>query len=786
MVYNSGFLPLRKAAVLGAGTMGAQIAAHLANAGLEVLLLDMPAAAGQPANRVVERNLKAATRLKPDPLFTASTRQRITCANFRDDWARIADADWVIEAVIERPEIKQSIMATVESHARSDAIISTNTSGIPIRVISKGRSAGFKRRFLGTHFFNPPRYLRLLEIIPGEATDPNLVSYLRWYGRVHLGKGTVIAKDVPYFIGNRIGIYGMMGAMAEFAGRAYTIEEIDALTGPLVGRPKSATFRTADLVGLDVMRLVGQNLYESVPHDESRDRFSVPPLVDRLVAMGALGAKTRAGFYRKEGRVIKSINPVSGRYEPPAPMNLGDLKALRQAGGLHARLQALYQDQGRAGAFFRRTSLDLMGYAARRIGEITDSPAAVDQAMRWGFGWKLGPFEMWDVLGFDRVRSDMGAADIALPDWVTGRPDRSSFYGRGGRRVYVPADGTFAEVDTPADERGPAILKAAGQADLWSNREAGLVDLGKDVALFEFRSKACTLGRRVIRGLVEAIDYVECNANLRGMVVGNEGTHFSVGANLAEMAQAVGDGQYRVISDYIVEFQRAMQRVHYARKPVVAAVHQRALGGGCELVMSSCHPVAAAESYLGLVELGVGLIPAGTGCMRLAGRASERHAAYDSDLQPFVARFYEQVAKAEVSTSAERAREMAYIPDHTPIVMNAARRFHVAIEQVLHLSEQGYRPPVTKAIRVLGRPGAAAMSMGVYQLHQGRFISDYDRFLADRLAYVMTGGDLSGPHDVTEAYLLDLEREVFLSLLGQPKTQERVIGLLKTNRPIRN
>lgn len=786
MVYNSGFLPLRKAAVLGAGTMGAQIAAHLANAGLEVLLLDMAAPAGQPANSLVERNLRAAMRLKPDPLFAAGTRQRITCGNFSDDWARIADVDWVIEAIIERPDIKQSIMATVEAHARDDAIISTNTSGIPIRVISSRRSAAFKRRFLGTHFFNPPRYLRLLEIIPGETTDPDLVSFLRWYGRVHLGKGTVVANDVPYFIGNRIGIFGMMGAMAELAGKAYSIEEIDALTGPLVGRPKSATFRTADLVGLDVIRLVVRNLHDSVPHDESRHRFSVPPLVNRLVAKGALGAKTRAGFYRKEGPIIESINPVSGRYEPPAPLDLGDLKGLRKVGGLRARLQALYKDQGRAGAFFRRTTLDLMGYAARRIGEITDKPASVDQAMRWGFGWKLGPFEMWDLLGFERVRTDMNEAGIAMPDWVQNRPAESSFYDRAGRRVFVPASGKYAAVEAPPDERGPAIAKASGAVELWSNQEAGLVRMSEDVALFEFRSKACTLGRRVIRGLVEAIERVEGDANLRGLVIGNEGAHFSVGANLAEMAQAVGEGRFADISDYIGEFQRAMQRVHYACKPVVVAVHQRALGGGCELVMSSCHPVAAAESYIGLVELGVGLIPAGTGCMRLARHASDRHAAHDSDLQPFVARFYEQVAKAEVSTSAERAKEMAYLPSHAPIVMNAERRFHVAEQEVLRLSEQGYRPPVPEKIRVPGRPGAAALAMGVYQLHQGRFISDYDRFLADRLAFVMTGGNLSGPHDVTEAYLLDLEREVFLSLLGQPKTQERVIGLLKTNRPVRN
>ena len=783
---NSRHLPLRTAAVLGAGTMGAQIAAHLANAGLEVVLLDVAATDGGPANRIVERNLKSASRLKPDPLFTAKTRQRITCGNFTDDWEVVGQADWVIEAVTERLDIKQKIMAQVEKFARPDAIISTNTSGIPIRLIGEGRSADFLRRFLGTHFFNPPRYLHLLELIPGESTDPAVTEFLQWYGRVHLGKGIVLANDVPYFIGNRIGIYGMMGAMAEFTGGDYTIEEVDTLTGPLVGRPKSATFRTADLVGIDVMRLVGMNLYQSVPHDESRERFQVPPLIDQLVSKGALGAKTRAGFYRKEGKAIKSINPATGQYELPAPVNLGDLKAIWKAGGLRNRLRALYADEGRAGTFFRRTTLDLMGYAARRIGEITGNPASIDQAMRWGFGWKLGPFEIWDALGFDRVRRDMTRANIKLPDWVIERPDQGSFSGTGGKKVYVPDAGDYENLKVYVDERGPAAIKASGAADLWSNKEAGLVDIGDSVALFEFRSKACTLGRRVIRGLVEAIGFVEDHPDLRGMVIGNEGTHFSVGANLAEMADAVSGGQFGVINEYIAEFQQTMQRVHYARKPVVVAVHQRALGGGCELVMSSNYPVAAAESYLGLVELGVGLIPAGTGCMRLAAAASRRHATHDSDLLPFVARYYEQVAKAEVATSAARAIEMAYLPAYAPVVMNAARRFHVAQQEVIRLSVQGYRPPAPESIRIPGRPGAAALAMGVYQMHQGRFISDYDQFLANKLAYVMTGGDLSGPQDVTEAYLLDLEREVFLSLLGQPKTQERVIGLLKTNRPVRN
>ena len=782
----SGYLPFRKAAVLGAGTMGAQIAAHLANAGVEVLLLDVSAPEGRAPNSLVERNLKAATRLKPDPFFTSVARRRISCGNFEDDLGRLSGVDWIIEAVVERLDIKQGLMARVEEHVGPDAVVSTNTSGIPVRMIGQACSTAFRRQLLGTHFFNPPRYLRLLELIPTDDTDPAIVDRIDWFGRVHLGKGIVVANDVPYFVGNRIGIYGLMTAVEHFASGQYSIEEIDTLTGTLIGRPKSATFRTADIVGLDVLRLVSENLYTSVPHDESREKFRVPPLVERLVEQGALGAKSGAGFYRKEGRTIRSLNPKTGQYEDAAPLNLGDLSPIKHAGDVKARTRALFSNQGRAGAFFRDTMLDVMGYAARRLGEITDSPANIDRAMCWGFGWKLGPFQTWDALGFGRIRDEMVSKGIALPAWVHELPADHAFYRASGTQVYVPGKPELQEIALPPDERSLAAIKSSRRGDLWSNEEAGLIDMGEGVALFEARSKAGTLGRQVIAGLYEAIDLVENDANLHGLVIGNEGAHFSVGANLAEMAQAVMQGQFDIIDRYIAQFQSAMQRVHYARKPVVVAVHQRALGGGCELVMACPNPVAAAEAYIGLVELGVGLIPAGCGCMRLAARASAQHAGHDSDLQPWVVRYFEQVAKAEVSTSAERAREMAYLPPHACIVMNAERRFYVAQQEVLRLARQGYRPPVAAPIRVLGRTGAAAFEMGVYQMHQGRYISDYDRHLADRLAYVMTGGDLSGPHEVTEGYLLDLEREVFLSLLGEPKTQERIAGLLKTNRPVRN
>ncbi|MCY3594802.1 MAG: 3-hydroxyacyl-CoA dehydrogenase NAD-binding domain-containing protein [Bacteroidetes bacterium] len=783
MERNSTRLPFRTAAVIGAGTMGAQIAAHLANAGVQVLLLDL-AAEGSDPRALVKKRLKGASKLKPSPFFTKATSQRIRCGTIEHDLGKISGAEWVIEAVVERLDIKQDLLEKIEAHTDQDNIVSTNTSGIPIRALVQGRSPEFRQRFLGTHFFNPPRYLSLLEVIPHADTAPQVLDKIAWYARVHLGKNVVQANDVPYFIANRIGIYGMMGAIDQFVTGGYTIEEIDTLTGPLAGRPKSATFRTADLVGLDVMQLVCANLYESVPQDESRERFSVPPVLKELVSQGALGAKTKAGFYRKEGRTIRSLNLVSGQYEDPSELNLGDLRKIKSAGPLHRRLSALFEDEGRAGALFRTTMLDLMAYAARRIGEVTDSPARVDQAICSGFGWEMGPFETWDAIGFDTVRKAMTKEELVLPEWVLDMPSGASFY--TDRGVYIPSQKEYEVQKVSAAERSLASIKLDSGGDLWSNEESGLVDLGDGVALFEFRSKACTLGGKVIGGMLEAIDRVENSSDLCGLVIGNEGNHFSVGANLAELAGALRSGNFGEIAQYIAHFQSAMQRVHYARKPVVVAAHQRALGGGCELIMSSANPVAAAETYAGLVELGVGLIPAGTGSMRLAAKASRENHGYDSNLLLDVMRYFEAVAKATVSTSAEEARDLGFLPDHACIVMNSARRFHAAKHEVLRLSAQGYRPPVPQTIRVLGRPGAAALNTAVYQLHQGRFISDYDLHLAKQLAYVFTGGDLSGAEEVSESYLLDLEREVFLGLLGQPKTQERIAGLLKHNRPVRN
>ncbi|MEM6287725.1 MAG: 3-hydroxyacyl-CoA dehydrogenase/enoyl-CoA hydratase family protein [Bacteroidota bacterium] len=784
--------PFRTAAVLGAGVMGSQIAAHLANAGLDVLLLDVtPASIGREGakNSLVEGALKAATKMKPDPFMTKAAQTRITLGNFDDDFDRIGEADWIIEVVVERMDVKKSVMERIEAAASETAVISTNTSGLPIAEIAAGRSEGFRRRFLGTHFFNPPRYLKLFEVIPTADTDPEVAARVSSFARVHLGKGIVVAKDTPNFIGNRIGTYAILGAIEEFESGRFSIEEIDALTGTLIGHAKSATFRTADVVGLDTLRHVTANLYDAIPEDESRERFRVPDVLQRLVDLKQLGAKSKAGFYKKEGKTIQSFDPASGDYVDPKEVGF-DAKAFR-GGSLAETLRNLWTDDGRAGDFFRRTTLDLIGYTARRTPEISDSPANLDRALEWGFGWQMGPYQMWDALGIDAVRDALAEHDIDVPAWVADVP-ASGFYRdteAGVPEVWTPASGAYEADPRPADEWGLTYLKEDAANTLWSNDEAALLDVGDGVALFEFRSKSNSLGQEVITGVMEAIQKVEEDRDLRGMIIGNEGSNFSVGANLGEVAMALMMGEVSDLEPFIAKFQEAVFAIRYATKPVVVTTHQRVLGGGCEMTMACPHPVLAAETYIGLVELGVGLIPAGGGTTMMAARAAElaADAGRPSEVQPFLRQNFETVAMASVATSAFEARDKHFVDDNAVIVMNDARRFHVARQEVIRLSEQGYLPPPRRTrIPVLGAPGRAQFEIALHQFREGGYASAYDQHLGSRLAWVMTGGDLTGPAEVHEGYLLELEREVFLSLLGEEKTMARIQSILTTNKPLRN
>ncbi len=782
--------PFRTAAVLGAGVMGSQIAAHLANAGLQVLLLDVaPSSLGKegPNNSIVEAAWAAALKLKPDPLFTPDAAKRVTLGNFEDDFHRIGEADWIVEVVVERMDVKQAVMARIEEHAREDAVVSSNTSGLPIAEIAAGRSDAFRARFLGTHFFNPPRYLPLFETIPTADTSPEVVRRVTEFARVHLGKGIVVAKDTPNFIGNRIGIYGLMGVLREFAEGRFTIEEIDALTGTLIGHAKSATFRTADVVGLDTLKHVADNLYAGVPDDESRDAFLVPDVLKQLVERKQTGQKAGAGFYKKVGKDILSIDPETMEYAAPRESTL-DASAFK-GGSLASRLQKLWADEGRAGDFFRRTTADLLGYTARRMPEIADSPADIDRALRWGFGWEMGPFQTWDAVGVDAVRAHLTDAGIAVPDWVASVP-AEGFYRTaddGTPQVWMPTEGAYRDDPRPADEWGLALLKSDSAKTLWQNDEAALLDAGDGVAVFEFRSKANSLGQEVISGLREAISRVESDRDLRGMIIGNEGANFSVGANLGEvmMAQMMGAD----LEPFIEGFQRAVLAIRYSTKPVVVATHQQVLGGGAEMTIACPHPVLAAETYMGLVELGVGVIPGGAGTMMMTAKAAElaNDAGFPSEVQPFLRKHFEQIAMAKVATSARQAQAMNMVGSEATVVMNANRRFHVAHAKVVALSESGYLPPPVRThIPVLGADGRAQFEVALHQFEEGRYISAYDHYLASRLAYVMTGGALTAPAEVHEDYLLELEREVFLSLLGEEKTQARIQSILTTNKPLRN
>jgi 3-hydroxyacyl-CoA dehydrogenase len=773
------FKPFRTAAVLGAGVMGSQIAAHLANAGLTVHLLDIPGK-GNNKNELVETLFKKATKLSPPIFFREKTARRVILGNFDEHFHRLADVDWVIEAVVENLAIKQQLMERLENTVRDDAIVSTNTSGLPIHAIAQGRSESFRKRFLGTHFFNPPRYLKLLEVIPTTDTDSQILERMQWFGSLYLGKGVVVAKDTPNFIANRIGVYVTMLGLRALTEQGYTIEEIDTLTGTIAGRPKSATFRTADLVGLDTLMYVADNLYPAIPDDESREVFRVPQLLRKLVETGTLGAKTGQGFYKKQGKEILSINPATLVYEPAKPLNLGHIEEIAKIPDLKERLRTLYQDERRAGAFFRQSILQILAYSARRLPEIADSPADIDKAMRWGFGWEIGPFEIWDALGFEKVLADMKAAGISVPEWVEEEKGIRDW----GLGIRDKGLGTREEYLSQSPIPSP---QSPTSSPLWQNSEAALLDLGNGVVLYEFRSKGNTLSLKVVDGLAEVLDIIE-TGDYRGLVIGNDSANFSGGANLAEMAMLAQIANGKGIADLIVKFQRLLQRIKYFPKPIVAAIVGRVLGGGCELVLACPHVVAAAETYIGLVELSVGLIPGAGGIMRMVTWASDRAATESPQhIQPFLRQAFETIGMAKVSNSAYEAQEMGYLSPTTKIVMNADTRIAVAKEEVLCLDRIGYIPPSERHdIMVLGHQARAMLELAAHTFQQGGYITEYDVTLAKRLAYVMTGGALTAPALVDENYLLQLEREMFLPLLQQPKTQERIAHMLKKKKPLRN
>lgn len=787
---SANYKNFKTAAVLGAGVMGSQIAAHLANAGLTVWLLDIPADQGNK-NAVVQQAFGKMLKMKPSPVVIDDVAGRIFTGNFEDDIDVLKKADWVIEVIIEQMDAKKALMSRIEQHVRPDAVISSNTSGLPIHEITSDCSADFRKRFLGTHFFNPPRYLKLLEIIPTPDTDPEVTARVSSFGRIHLGKGIVVAKDTPNFIANRVGTYSMMLTFG-FLQKGYSIEEIDLLTGPLTGRPKSATFRTADVVGLDTLTYVSKNLYKAIPDDSDRDVFRVPDLLLKLVEQKALGAKTGRGFYFKDGKVIKSLNPGTFAYEPPKEMDLGDLSSIKK-NSLSKRWEILFGEEGRAGDFIREHTTRMIAYAMNRIPEISDYPRDVDLAIQWGFGWQMGPFAVCDAIGPVRFSQEAGKLGLELPLWFRKMlADGDYFFFKkkenGALMHYVPGSG-YQHAEVHSDEISLAAIKSSGKdKEVWSNPEAALIDAGDGVLIYEFRSKANTLGFNVINGVFEALEFVE-KGDWRGLVIANDGENFSVGANLGELAQAGLAGQFDLIEKAVHNFQKAALAIRYAQKPVVNAIRGRVLGGGVELTMGAASVVASTETYMGLVELGVGLIPAGSGTMTMVARAGESAPTqHPSHIQPFMQKVFETIAMAKVATSGQQAIDFGYLTkEQTRIAMNDARRIHIAKEEVIRLSNQGYiAPPVRHRVFVPGKPGFAPLQNAAWQMQQAGWISEYDAYLATRLAHVMCGGELLGPEYVHEDYLIDLEREVFLSLLGEEKTRARIESILKTNKPLRN
>ena len=800
---------IEKAAVLGAGTMGAQIAAHLANAQIPTLLLDIVPGelteeekrkgltldSKEARNRIARAGLEAAKKAKPAAFFTPEIASLVNIGNFDDDLAKLKDCDLIIEAVVENLEIKRKLFERVEQHRRPGSVIASNTSGIPIHLLAEGRSDDFRAHFLGVHFFNPPRYLHLAELIRTEWTKPEVSCSIFGFLDQRLGKGVVPAKDRPNFIANRIGTFGALHTIKTMLEDSYAIEEVDRATGPVIGRPKSATFRTFDLVGLDVFSHVIKNLYEALPDDEEREMFVAPKFLGDMVARGMLGNKTKGGFYkRQKGEGDKKeylvLDPATLEYRPAQKVKLPALDMAKNIEDTGERLKALVWGKDRVAAFLWKTFSRTLSYATNRIPEIADTIVEIDRAMRWGFGWELGPFEAWDAIGVEESVARMKEEGRAVPANVQKLLDAGakSFYKKhDGQQFYFDF---AAEQYLPlSDPAGTIILKSvkARTAVIKKNSGASLIDIGDGVACLEFHSKMNAIGGDTLQMLKAALAEVE--KNFVGLVIGNQGPNFCVGANIMLMLMEAQEENWDELDMMARVFQQSTMSLRYSPKPVVVAPFQMVFGGGCEMVLHADRVRAAAETYIGLVEVGVGIIPAGGGTKELLVRSLDAipKAMDDADPFPFVKRAFETIALAKVATSAEEARSFGFLGADDTISMNADRLIADAKKEVLALSASGYVQPQQRTdILALGMPALATFKLGIHQMKRAGYISDHDGLIGEKLARILTGGDLNHETRVSEQYLLDLEREAFLSLAGTRKTQERLAHMLKTGKPLRN
>lgn len=779
--------------------MGSGIAAHLANIGIPTLLLDIvprelteeDKAKGLTTeskafrNRMSENALKKLLKQKPAPLTSKQNLSLITAGNFEDDMEKISECDWVIEVVVENLDIKKKVFEQVEQHRKPGSIISSNTSGISIEAMAEGRSDDFQKNFLGTHFFNPPRYLKLLEVIPTKKTDRDVVDFMKTFGEDALGKGVVFAKDTPNFIANRIGTYGLLVTVQEMLKGGYSVGEVDSITGPLIGRPKSATFRTLDVVGLDTFAHVAKNVYDQVDGDEKKV-FEVPAFMQKMLDNGWLGSKTGQGFFLKQGKEILELDPDTLEYGPRKKLKTASVEMSKNEKGLRNKIKSLAYAKDKAGSLLWNILSPVLTYSAQLHGEIADDIVAIDRAMKWGFGWELGPFETWDSIGVERSVTRMKEEGVTVPQWVEDMLEagHTHFYKEEEGELYFYHNGEYKLVERNPKVIDLKLLKKQGKL-LKKNSGASLIDIGDGVALLEFHSPNNAIGLDIIQMINYAVDEVE--KNFKGLVIGNQAKNFCVGANLAMILMEAQDDNVFEIDMVVRHFQQAMMKVKYSTKPVVAAPFGMTLGGGSEVCLPAAHIQASMETYMGLVEVGVGLIPGGGGNKELYMKhLANLPNGVEFDLQKVANKVFETIAMAKVSTSGDEARENNFLSKADGVSVNGDHLLYDAKQAAIALYESGYKAPIRKKVPVTGETGYGTLLLGAQSMYQSGFISEHDLLIAKKLAYVIAGGKVPFGTEVDEQYLLDLEREAFLSLIAQPKSQQRMQHMLVKGKPLRN
>jgi 3-hydroxyacyl-CoA dehydrogenase len=790
---------IQKAAVLGSGVMGSGIAAHLANIGIPTLLLDIvprelteeEKAKGltledkRVRNRISTSALEKLLKQKPAPLTSKKNLALIEAGNFEDDMERLSEVDWIIEVVVENLNVKKQVFEKVDQYRRPGTIVSSNTSGISIEAMAEGRSEDFRKHFLGTHFFNPPRYLKLLEVIPTKDTDPEVLAFMKQFGEDVLGKGVVEAKDTPNFIANRIGTYGLLVTVQEMLKGGYSVGEVDSVTGPLIGRPKSATFRTLDVVGLDTFIHVANNVYEQVEGKE-KEAFEVPAFMKDMLNKGWLGSKSGQGFYLKKGKEILELDPETMEYGPRKKLKTAATELSKQEKGTANKMKALVYADDRAGSLLWNIISKVLIYSAELLGTIADDIVAIDRAMKWGFGWELGPFETWDAIGIEKSLKKLEDSETEVPVWVKEMVEKgfTSFYKEEDGKVYFYHNGEYKLLEENPKVINLKLLKKQ-KGVIKKNSGASLIDIGDDVALLEFNSPNNAIGPDILQMINFAIDEVE--KNYKGLVIGNQGKNFCVGANLAMILMEAQDDNLFELDMVVRNFQQAAMKIKYSKKPVVAAPFGMTLGGGAEICLPAAHIQASAETYIGLVEAGVGLIPGGGGNKELYIKHLESlPKGIDVDLQKVANKVFETIAMAKVSTSGEEARENYFLNQTDGISVNGDHLLYDAKQAVLSLYEKGYKPPVRKKIPVVGETGYATLLLGAQSMYYSGYISEHDLKIAKKLAFVIAGGRVPFGTEVDEQYLLDLEREAFLSLVAEPKSQARMQHMLVKGKPLRN